>query len=376
MVCQTAAELWKAWLNAGVVRPEDYDRDLADAIRQHLGPSRTRDLARAMHRVEWTPRDLLRAIFPELQSFSGMLRDLLGLYAKVEAQSASDENLRIVYEFDEHDPFDLLLSSFREQAESASRVVTSGGGVGFPADHAFDSPARKFGDWDRVAAIFGERPDDWPFNKGAPRCASTGNPDADAVIARGLRVVDSVMAVLARFGATRGAVTAWRDVQGVERTIAADMAQAAHDYWPLMTTASLHGLADAVRRGSAELGVLTELDRWLDWFESAAEMEQAVTEVTDLLSLPTWGKRHELYSAWVSTQIDAALAVDRATFHVKDGVLAFPFKATLLADVMATGGPYELWCEMRTDLVDQISLERSVEFSRTIGSSGGTRAAE
>lgn len=242
MVCQTAAELWKAWLNAGVVRPEDYDRDLADAIRQHLGPSRTRDLARAMHRVEWTPpRDLLRAIFPELQSFSGMLRDLLGLYAKVEAQSASDENLRIVYEFDEHDPFDLLLSSFREQAESASRVVTSGGGVGFPADHAFDSPARKFGDWDRVAAIFGERPDDWPFNKGAPRCASTGNPDADAVIARGLRVVDSVMAVLARFGATRGAVTAWRDVQGVERTIAADMAQAAHDYWPLMTTASLHG---------------------------------------------------------------------------------------------------------------------------------------
>jgi hypothetical protein len=125
-----------------------------------------------------------------------------------------------------------------------------------------------------------------------------------------------------------------------------------------MTTAALHGLADAVRNGSVEAGILDKVDAWLAGFESKTELETLVRDVTDLLSLPSWGKRHELYAAWISTQLDQALAVDRAEFRVVDGALKFPFKATLLAEVAAAGGAYELWCEMRTDLVDPDSRER------------------
>lgn len=354
----TAADLWRSWLRSGVLRPQDYDRDLADAIRRQLGPSRTRDLARAMDRAEWTPRDLLQAIAPDLDSFSGMLRDLLRLYEKVGARSATGENLLISYEFDENDPFDVLLSSFREQEESARRVSSSGSGITFRPDDVFQNPAREFGDWDAVDRLFGPRPDEWPFARGAPRFDPTGHPRTDAVVGRGMRMVDAVMATLARLGPTRAEVAQWVHESGAEGTVAGNMARAAHDYCPLMTTAALHGLADAVRNGSVEPGMLDELDAWLTGFESKTELETLVSDVTDLLSLPSWGKRHELYSAWISTQFDLALAVDRAEFRVVDGALRFPFKATLLAEIVAAGGAYELWCEMRTDLVDPVSRER------------------
>lgn len=358
----TAAQLWEAWIQAGMIRPQDYDADLAEAVRRQLTPRESSDLAAAMTEAEWTPRDLLHAIEPELATFSGMLQDLLRLYQKVGARSATGDNLRVRYEFEEDHPLDVLLSSFREEAHTARRIArnASEGGFAFSLEHAFKNPANSFGSWQLVDSLFGAQPlEEWPFALGVPIAYPTWDERADDIVRRGLGIVQGVLDVLSGLGDTTAESTAWLRAHGDARgTLDGDIAQAATDFWPMFTTATLHGLGDAVRDGSASGQLLDEMETWLDGFASDATIEALVADVTDLLSLPSWGRRHELYSAWISSQLDEALAPDRAEFRVVDGVLRFPFAATHLADITVAGGRYELWCEMRTDLIDPVSGER------------------
>ncbi|MBV9823441.1 MAG: hypothetical protein JO144_14500, partial [Actinobacteria bacterium] len=122
----TAGELWRTWTDGKVLQPEHYDRDVADLVRAALGSASSSGLAGAMDAARWTPRQLLHAIAPALVSFSGMMQDLLTLYAKIGARSGTGDNLLLRYEFTEDDPFDQLLSHFRDQAtlaRTASRAA-------------------------------------------------------------------------------------------------------------------------------------------------------------------------------------------------------------------------------------------------------------
>lgn len=358
----TAAQLWETWIQAGVIRPKDYDEDLAQAVLRHLPSTGPADLVAAMTTAEWTPRDLLHALEPELAIFSAMLQDLLRLYEKVGARSATGDNLRISYEFDDDDPLDVLLSSFREEEHTARRVARSAseGGFTFNLDHAFENPARNLGSWQLIETLFDGQPlEEWPFALGAPKAYPTWDERADDIVRRGLAIVQGTLDVLSGLGDTTAESTAWLRAHSDARgTLDGDIAQAATDFWPMFTTATLHALGDAFRDGSAGGQLLDEMEVWLDGFASDATVEALIADITDLLSLPSWGKRHELYSAWIASQIDEALTTDRAEFRVVDATLRFPFAATLLADITTAGGRHELWCEMRTDLIDPVSGER------------------
>ena len=118
----TAAELWEAWVRSRTLRPQDYDRDVADRVQEELtrqGYDASGPLAAAMQRAKWTPRDLLHALAPLLASFAGMHRDLLRLLERAGATSGQGENLRLVYQFAENDAFDESLAAFREYTRRA-----------------------------------------------------------------------------------------------------------------------------------------------------------------------------------------------------------------------------------------------------------------
>jgi hypothetical protein len=135
---------------------------------------------------------------------------------------------------------------------------------------------------------------------------------------------------------------------------------AATDFWALLTASAVHRWTAGVAAGTitAPDGLLRQIDAWLEGFESGepeeATVERAVDELLDILSLPTWGKRHELYSAWIATQLDRALD-SRLEFVVTDGALRFPFRPTLLARLDTAQGPVELWCEVRSPATDELS---------------------
>lgn len=351
----TAADLWRTWVRTKVIQPKSHDLDLAQTVCARLGIEKVSELPSAMNAAGWLPRDLLHAIASELESFSAMLNDLLSLYERVGARSATGENLRISYEFVEGEPFDVLLSSFREQVanvRSAVRQLVMP--LTFGPEFAFESPISDMWDWDRIRSLFG--PGDLhtiSLPRTAPRPTPTGDHPADAVIERGLRMVDAVFAMLAAAGSTVGDAIAQLRRQGEpnELDVEGAVVQAATDWWPLATTAALHGFADVVRVGRERPGLVNDLDAWLDNFESTDAIDVTVEHLVDVLSMPSWGMRHELYAAWVVTQFDQALT-DRLTFVVVDGTLRFPFKATKVATVRAADAVHELWCEIRSDLLD------------------------
>jgi len=93
-----------------------------------------------------------------------------------------------------------------------------------------------------------------------------------------------------------------------------------------------------------------------NYFESLPknekEYDDVVEELTELLNLPVWKKRYELFSTWIFSVMDQALENHKRKVHDLDGVLVLSFSKTLLMSVESETGPFELWAENRTQLTN------------------------
>jgi len=78
----------------------------------------------------------------------------------------------------------------------------------------------------------------------------------------------------------------------------------------------------------------------------------------DFLSLPVWQRRHELFSAWVSTQILDALESESVRIHQYEGLLEFSFSGTHVATLDALTPRLHLWAEMRSPLASPVGKDR------------------
>ena len=70
--------------------------------------------------------------------------------------------------------------------------------------------------------------------------------------------------------------------------------------------------------------------------------------IKDILNLPFWRKRYELYSAWIATQIVGALHDKEIEYNVRDNTLTFSFGGSKIATCKAFEPPLEIWAEVRT----------------------------
>jgi hypothetical protein len=82
-------------------------------------------------------------------------------------------------------------------------------------------------------------------------------------------------------------------------------------------------------------------------------IDESYQEVLDLLSLPTWKRRHELYSVWVGTRLlnVAKKHASQLEFHPRDRVLSFAFGGSSLASYVANSERFSIRCEVRSELV-------------------------
>lgn len=92
-------------------------------------------------------------------------------------------------------------------------------------------------------------------------------------------------------------------------------------------------------------------DKLKDFFDSfpiiTSTEDRMVKRLTNLLNLPIWKRRHELYSAWMLTNIEKSFEDYPLTVHHTDGVLKMPFKPTKLITAHSANGELLLYSEMR-----------------------------
>jgi hypothetical protein len=364
------------------LRPEDYDADLVAELRARLGLPRRGTLETALAGLP--AQDLVRCLLAIAEPYAEMLRALLALYAAVGARSSDGDNLRLRFDFGDGDPLDLLLQKFREQVEIAVRVTATREERVWTVDALWtlDAQLRDHVEQtdvtdDSMAAwrrIYEEGA--WPSS--LPRPSDTGSTEADQTVNDCLAVVSGFIYSVSEVSGDREELKRWRNWVDEEqpaelrRTNLRDLAWADSDGWPLVFLENTFRLADAVREAVAADAADAAQARQLASDASAAirdcihgqqsvsvTVEEDIKKLIDLLSLPVWGKRHEMYSAWVLTEIVEAVGLDRVTVHVADGVLEFSFSGSHIGTITTLAGPAALWAELRSPYAKPIGKGRS-----------------
>lgn len=137
-----------------------------------------------------------------------------------------------------------------------------------------------------------------------------------------------------------------------------DLALKTSDYWPVAFINSLFhtlekiGRLEPLEASEAYQMMAIKLEIFLDSRTvSQREEEELTEELADLLKLPIWNKRHELYAAWILSMTDEVMAA-YPNYRIidDDGVLCLKFQPTLLGAFDSAEGPIELWSEVRSPI--------------------------
>lgn len=264
----TAAALWTGWINAGLVEPSSYDRDVADFIRGKLRAAKATPLEVAMEAEGWTPRDLIHAMAPHMSSFAGMLRDILRLLECAGAEAGTEQNLRLVYEFDNDDFLDQSLESFRESVTRVESVIVRTAQFSLP-DLAI-SPFGKYRSSVVAERFVGsDRFDEWPYADGIPNPPHTANERVNDLLLRYITVVRQVTEVLTTLGENDRAAAEWLHSRSRAPDPREGVASLASNHWVLFEASAIHRYADAVIDRTLTPSN-EELDNLAQWLEGVA----------------------------------------------------------------------------------------------------------
>jgi hypothetical protein len=354
-VIETASELWTYWVDEKSFRPQDYDSDVLKCVAASLGDeSITKSaIVQRLRNENWDARTLIRTVLPFVSTFSGMLRDLLKLYERIGATTTNRDSLRIEYEFESGDRLDESLSSFREVVRRTELTLSHAESFKFDPSHAWASSLSPYITHPLLAAantlrVRVEDLDTVRFPDIVARF-ETENSALEPLVRRHRLIVQT--ALDQQSGRARHA-RGVREARSA-RSLSTDEDRLAHaigDNWLAFQLGLLEELEFAISSVSPDKmqSLLAQYADWLEgfWESSAVTLEQQIEELSDVLSMPEWGKRHELYASWLCALMDEAYK-QRLVFDVSDGVLAFPFRPTLLARIQADRGPVELWTEKK-----------------------------
>lgn len=296
---------------------------------------------------------LLVGILESQRGFGQMMRDILELLDHAGARRAS-RYLSVEFKFDDvSGPIRATLEEFREEVQRTTRLL----------EDRPELPNVALM-WEISGVLDEFRPtrhEDWPadFPPVEP-LVPTGHAGLDAQLAILADLVIGFRRMFREHGETRSQVAAAAHMLGgpgqAEATaVLTRQLFAATDFWDATLLQNVDELAARARSGSLDHSYAYEkLSQVLGQIRWSRAWVQATTkELLDILTLPTWRKRHELYSVWVGTRMLEVISrhASGMYFHAVDGVLSFAFGGSRLASFDAGGEQFDVWAELRSDLV-------------------------
>lgn len=400
-VLESSWQLWRTLVQSGLEESRrnllpGYDAELVGVLKGRFYPMSRSSLDRLLRKNPPPVEEFLGVFFGTLKPFSRMLRDVLAMFEAASARR-SDENLRIAFDFDKASAsLTLTLKEFRE-IEKFFRLVArpvvvrewNSNTLGRFSQEvretvdAFDPNLvdRKREIKDLSVRRFVEdngRPAWLPF-PGFPR---TGDGALDDALGMSERLIDDVLSEVRKLGATyrefsdRLADLPWEDDGERERPRDLEIDEpegrrdddrprrsfvaVVHDFWPNSLAEYVCLGVEIIRDSSSdrarELGAqLTEAIR--EGFARPRKSERTRISLEenfrDLVNLPIWKKRHELYAVWVASRIADAISTLGLEWHPDGDTLRFPFSGAELATFRdAKGGMNAFWTEKRTELAE------------------------
>lgn len=340
------------------------DADVEASLRVALGvPATARSLeawlagGAASAHPKVTVEQLLIEVLKSQCGFAQMLQDILDVLIVAEARRSS-RGLSVEFKFDSvSDPIKATLEQFREAIERTRRVLERR-----PQLPNTDVMWRI---WRELRRFSPTSPDSPPahFPPVAP-IAETGHLQLDIELARLAQLVADFRKLWQGHGSTRSEVAkVASEINRAEEDTGTLTGQlyAATDFWDVGVLAGVQEISKRVTTGQLDPSEvqlkLAELLSDVEWTD--VWVEHTMQELLDILNLPAWKRRHELYSVWVGTRM--LKVVERVgtevCFHPIDGVLSFDFGGSRLATFNWQGKQFDVWAELRSALVG-ISAKR------------------
>jgi hypothetical protein len=373
---RTGSELWSQLTERAGLDLRRYDSAVELAFRETLRLPQKGNVVGHLEAQKVPPEPVLGAFFGAIQPFVYMFKGILELVEEA-GKTEGKENLLVEFDFEEGKKLKLDLDSFRQQVEHFRRVIRPIAVERWDYDR-FWALFRALGEHVNLRDYPDERVKDWaeqyfagtwPENDLEP--PRFDNSALDECISRVWKVRHATI-VAARLISSqreglRGAQGSLNELEIADGLIeeadgvAAFLSHLHSDHWTVSIASKAYMRAIQAKDDPSVVNQLTEsLSRVLnDPPPVRRDAEVVITEIEELLSLPIWNRRHELYSIWVLTQIiDALGGAHKFQFKLEGDVFHVPFSAKLLAILLSMEPDVQVWSEVRYPLANPIGKTR------------------
>jgi len=330
------------------------DADVEDGLRLALGvPASAASLAdwlaadAASSRPAVGTERLLVAVLESQDGYARMMRDILDLLVTAEARQAS-HTLSVEFKFDEvSSPIKATLEEFRATVNRIEHVLERRPIL--PNNNLMGVLSNS------LYAFFS-----YQYTENFPPLAAltmTGHAKLDAHLATIAALASGFQALWKQHGATRPQVghAGHATLGDPAAAVLRGQLYRATDCWELAVLSGAQTLAQQVVSGQMDPEAASELLstalRDIEWGENW--VAHTIQDLLDVLHLPAWQRRHELYSVWVGTRLLKVVAqcAPDMHFHPVDNVLSFAFGGSRLATFNWNNKQFDVWAELRSALV-------------------------
>ena len=370
-----ARSAWQWLVKKGGIEPEGRDLPLITMMKDRLDPEAS-GLAEALSNVTVTV--FLSTFFGVISPFVTMMRDLLEYF---EAAGATEGPVNWVLVLgDGREKLEVDLDAFRKWVKTAARsrpgtrivpVLTAGElwemrkcfyptrrkdpSIG-PGEEDYRQPEPRVKNTELTNWLSAYKNSDYPDLPAAVTVALADKGPVGDVAA----LLTEIYSALRAIGRNR------EDLRRKGRaSVARDDSWSARglwyfesDYWVRGRVLDLASYEQATKKQQAR--VRRELSAYFR-NRSRRRMKQDVdiNDLEQILSLPAWRKRYELYSAWILTLLLKALEGHAIELQHDNGRISFSFRETLMARVQSAVPPVAIYSERRVALANPVGHGRS-----------------
>lgn len=372
---RTPEETWAFLKREGGLDVEGYDEDLVNLLTATLAASAphwdsSKPFSANLKCSGLTIEQFVYSFFSAVEPYARMLADIYGFF-ETHGVKTGDRALRLQFDFGaKKGELEFDIESFREMSRAWDKVVSKAF-VTLWDDNSlwrlasyFAEHRTPWGRYEDVQATLGPFIDSW--NRGMwpslPPRPKVGDQATDAVIEKmwGVleRFLDDCRAAAVDQHSLREKASKAQEVLSGGRDAVWDivvLARVCGDHWPRTFAVSvqrwvghlrsLRRQARVIAAGPTVAAVDTLVASRPKAFRSVRVFRRVLE---DILALPMWTRRHELYACWVLAQLNRALRLYDPALHVDDGVLRLGFRATHIATAQSSAGPLFVMSEVRT----------------------------